>query len=237
MKNYVKLFATLTLAVVLTFNLNAQPKKQRPKGSKMSYALSLPKQPLSQDEKLILTDLRQEKKLYHDVYFTLFTYWNIPVFNRLASSEEYQTQSVKQMLSKYNLPDNTNDLEIGKFTDSKYADLYNQYVNQGKKSLKDAYITAASMEEKQIQQLDSNLTKVDNDDITIVLKNIRRVDAHHLAILVKQLKTGYQYDYQPQYISKDEFQKILFKDKIRKRLRPKKNKQKNKNFGQNTPNN
>ena len=41
---------------------------------------AFPKEPLSADEQQSLLYMREEEKLAHDVYVTLYTKWNIPIY-------------------------------------------------------------------------------------------------------------------------------------------------------------
>ncbi len=205
MKTLVKIFAVVT--VLFGFTLKAQAQNQTTTSG--CYALTLPKQPLSADEKQILLEMRQEEKLAHDVYFTLYSKWNVPVFNNIAKAEAVHTQRVKELLAKYDIADPVNDTEIGKFADQKYTDLYNQLVAKGSQSLQDAYIVGATIEDLDIHDLDQALAKTDNDDIKLVFNNIKHASYNHMRAFTRHLDRFFGYQYQPQYISQAEYQDII----------------------------
>jgi len=204
MKHLVKIFA-LVLFILGFANVSFAQRGQ----SGQCMAITLPKQDLSQAEKQILLQMRQEEKLAHDVYFTLYSKWNVPIFNNIAKSEEVHTQRWKEMLQKYDISDPVKDTEIGKFADQKFTDLYNKLVAQGSKSLKDAYIVGATIEDMDINDINQALTKTDNDDIKMILNNTRQGSYHHLRAFTRMLKRSFDYQYEPQYISKEDFQKII----------------------------
>ncbi len=207
MKTLVKIFAVVTIM----FSLGFGAKAQKPATTSGCYAITMPKQPLSEDEKQLLLEMRQEEKLAHDVYFTLYNKWNLPVFNNIAKAESVHTQRLKELLAKYDIQDPVNDTEIGKFADQKYTDLYNQLVEKGSKSLEDALIVGATIEDLDIYDLNKALEKVDNDDIKLVFNNIKHASYNHMRAFTRQLYRLYDYKYEPQYISQEEFQQIISK--------------------------
>ena len=207
-----KKIALVTLSFILVaispLSLHAQKRPARYEKLK-NYIFSLPKQDLSQTEKQILTEMYHEEKLAHDVYVTLYRKFQSPVFNNISRAETVHQTSIKYLLEKYNLPIPVTDTTVGKFADPKYTNLYNQLVQKGSTDLKNALIVGATIEDMDIHDLDQALTKVDNQDITIVFKRIRRGSYHHIRAFTRVLYSLYNYKYQPQYISQEEYQQII----------------------------
>ncbi len=200
MKRLVFLLTALSL-VFVTYAQNS-------KGSVNCYAITMPKQDLSNTEKQALNYMRQKEKLAHDVYYTLYNKWSLPVFNNITASESRHTSIVKQLLAKYDLPDPVSDNQIGKFENAELQKLYNSLVQKGEKSLKDALEVGAMIEELDIKDLDQYLEKIDNDDIRLAFSNLRRGSTHHLKAFVWQLsRLGYSYE--PKYLSKTQFDQII----------------------------
>ncbi len=168
----------------------------------------MPAQKLSNAEKEALIYMREEEKLARDVYLTLYEKWNFFVFNNIARSETRHTEAVKIFLQKYKIDDPVKNDSIGVFTNAKLAKLYQDLVAQGQKSLKDALAVGATIEDVDIYDLDENLKKTDNNDIKCLFENLRRGSENHMRAFVGQLqaKGG---DYKPQYISQDEYDKIM----------------------------
>ncbi len=205
----VVLTLTAVLFTILTF---AQTKQN----SVNCYALTLPKQSLSQAEKDVLINLRQEEKLAHDVYYTLYEKWGLPVFNNIAASENRHTYIMKKMLEKYDIDDPVSDNKIGKFASAEYQKLYDSLVTKGNQSLKDALEVGATIEDLDIADIDKDLQKTDNDDIKLALNNLRRGSTHHMRAFVRQLqRLGYTYE--PKYISQTEFNQIISQRRPRNR--------------------
>jgi hypothetical protein len=60
---------------------------------------------LSAAETSALIYVREEEKLAHDVYVTLYTQWGLPVFQNISRSEQTHTDAIKDLLDRYGLPD------------------------------------------------------------------------------------------------------------------------------------
>lgn len=87
--------------------------------------------PLSQEEQTALLYLREEEKLAHDVYVTLYEKWGTRVFDNLSSSELRHMESMRSLLDSYGLADPVRNDTIGVFTDSELQALYDSLVAQG----------------------------------------------------------------------------------------------------------
>ena len=168
----------------------------------------LPKQPLDVSEKEALVYMREEEKLARDVYLALNNKWNFRVFANIARSEQRHTDAVALLLKKYNIEDPVKNDSLGAFTNPELAGLYKQLVAKGQKSLKDALIVGATIEDLDIYDLDKRLAITDNEDVTCVFKNLRRGSENHMRAFIRQLRANGG-TYKPQYISEKEFNSIL----------------------------
>jgi len=168
----------------------------------------IPKGTLTEQEKEDILHMREEEKLARDVYLTLYDKWGLPVFKNIANSEQRHTDSVKELIDRYGLEDPVKDDSIGAFTDPKLKDLYNQLVALGSKSEVDALKVGATIEDLDIYDLDNALARTDNDDIKLIYESLRSGSYNHMRAFVGQLKSRGS-DYSPQYISVDEYNKIL----------------------------
>ncbi len=169
---------------------------------------TLPMQDLSQDEKDGLLYMREEEKLARDVYSTLYDKWQLPVFTNIAQSEQTHTESVRNLLDKYELTDPVTDDSIGVFVNSDLQALYNNLVAEGSQSVEAALRVGATIEDLDIKDLQDRLARTDNEDIALVYNNLERGSRNHLRSFVKQL-TAYGATYEPQYISVDDYNSIV----------------------------
>ncbi len=174
------------------------------------YIRNLPKQPLSQEEIKDLLHMREEEKLARDVYFTLSKHYSLPAFRNIARSENQHMKIIGLLIKKYDLSDPVSEThnKVGVFKDKKLQELYKQLVERGKKSLIDALKVGATIEDLDIKDLEEALKRTDNKDIKIVYQNLMKGSRNHMRAFVRILRRLGS-DYTPQYISKDEFNKIL----------------------------
>ena len=174
------------------------------------YVQSLPKQQLTQQEIKDLLHMREEEKLARDVYLTLYNYWRLPIFRNIARSEQWHMNMVGVLLKKYGIPDpvaETGD-RIGVFKDQHLQELYNKLVAEGKKSLVDALKVGATIEDLDIADLERAIKDTDNEDIKIVYLNLMKGSRNHMRAFVRLLRR-FGADYKPQYISQEEFERIM----------------------------
>jgi hypothetical protein len=155
-----------------------------------------------------LIKMREEEKLAHDVYTTLGTYWNIPVFSNIAASEAQHTEQVKSLLDSYGLPDPVKNASVGVFTDPAMKELYDSLITKGRVSAVEALKVGALIEDLDIADLDKALAATENSAITSVYTNLRRGSENHMRAFVGQL-TRYNATYSPTYIDEAEYQRIL----------------------------
>jgi len=98
---------------------------------------------LSDSEIKSLLFVREEEKLARDVYLTLDKIWgdSIKTFANISNAEQTHTDSVKALLTRYNLTDpvtETEDQNLGIFQDLDLQELYDSLIAKGEKSLVDA---------------------------------------------------------------------------------------------------
>jgi hypothetical protein len=100
---------------------------------------------LSDAEIASLLRMREEEKLAHDVYITLYEKWNLNTFENIAASEQTHTDAVKSLLDAYGLTDPAAGKAAGVFTDPEMQKLYDSLIQQGGKSLSDAIKVGGAM--------------------------------------------------------------------------------------------
>ncbi len=176
----------------------------------ITYLKQLPKQKLSAAEKEDLLKMRQEEKLARDVYLNLYLKWRIPIFRNISRSEQQHMRALKVLIDKYNLKDPVEEVgdEVGVFKDKEFESLYKKLTKQGERSLVDALKVGATIEDLDIKDLEDALKVTDNRDIRMAYQNLMKGSRNHMRAFVKLLRR-YGADYQPKYISKSEFEKII----------------------------
>ena len=182
--------------------------KQGMHGDCNSYVNTLPKQDLSKQEIEDIMHMREEEKLARDIYLALYEKWGIQAFKNIANSEQRHMDAIKSLIDKYNLNDPVTNDKQGVFTDKRLQELYTQLVNQGSKSEVEALKVGATIEDLDIYDLNAAIQKTDNQDIKYVYNNLRNGSYHHMQAFVGLLNDRGE-NYKPQYITQEEFNKIM----------------------------
>lgn len=172
---------------------------------------SLPAESLSEVEKTDLIYMREEEKLARDVYQTLYEKWGVQVFANIGQSEQTHTETVRELLEKYNITDPVTDDSVGVFQNKDLQSLYNNLMSQGAVSEVEAFRVGALIEELDIKDLQEAIDRTDNADIAFAYENLMRASRNHLRSFTKQL-TARGETYTPQYISVEEYVGIIATD-------------------------
>ena len=164
---------------------------------------------LSAEEVAGLLYMREEEKLAHDVYLTLYEKWGTAVFQNIASSEATHAEAVLTLIERYGLADPAAGYNRGVFADPALQALYNQLIEQGGQSLSGALRVGAAIEEIDILDLEERLSQTDQPDIILVYQNLTAGSENHLRAFVSVLGQQTGETYQPQYLSQAVFDEIL----------------------------
>lgn len=163
---------------------------------------------LSEEEIAGLILMREEEKLARDVYLTLGGIWETPLFTNIASSEQTHTDAVKVLLDRYDIEDPVQNDTIGVFVSPELAKLYTDLIEQGSKSLLDALIVGATVEDLDIKDLNELLDQTDNADIIATYNNLNKGSRNHLRAYMRQIEKNNGV-YEAQFISDAEFNDII----------------------------
>lgn len=173
-----------------------------------NHVVNLPIEELNIEEINGLITMREEEKLAHDVYVTLYDKWKLNIFKNISQSELTHTEAVKYLIERYKLEDPVKDSSVGVFTNKEFTDLYKNLVEKGNISLLDALQVGATIEDLDIKDLKDHYLKTDNQDIKVVYDNLERGSRNHMRAFSRQIeKNGGAY--KAQYITKEELDLIL----------------------------
>lgn len=164
--------------------------------------------PLTDEQINGLTLMREEEKLARDVYITLGEKWDARVFQNISKSEQKHMDAIKKLLDIYELEDPAISNEVGVFTSPKLDSLYKQLIAQGEKSLLEALLVGATIEDLDIKDLTELSADAQQENIKLVYNNLNRASRNHMRAFMRQIKANGG-DYTPQFISQEEFNTIL----------------------------
>ncbi|MDN5341146.1 MAG: hypothetical protein PWP28_21 [Oceanotoga sp.] len=165
------------------------------------------KESLSSDEINAILLMREEEKLARDVYDYFANLYNSKIFYNISNSEQKHTDSVKNIIEKYNLEDPFIN-SAGVFENEELQNIYNDLIEKGSNSYIDALKIGAMIEELDIKDIRDSLNYIDNEDIIFVFNNLEKGSVNHLNSFMKNIeKLNSQYS--PIYLSEDEFYKLI----------------------------
>lgn len=164
---------------------------------------------LTSTESESLLYMREEEKLAHDVYVTLYQKWNPPVFQNIADSELTHTDAVKALLDRYQLADPAAGNDVGTFANVTLQGLYDQLVAQGSQSLAEALKVGAIIEDLDIFDLQQRIAQTDRADIILLYENLMKGSRNHLRSFVSTMQTQVGQAYSPQYITQAEYDAVV----------------------------
>ncbi|TYT21043.1 DUF2202 domain-containing protein [Dictyoglomus thermophilum] len=153
---------------------------------------------LSSQEIKDILHMREEEKLARDVYTTLYNLYKIPTFYNISKSEQTHMNAVKTLINYYNLKDPITDDSVGKFSDPKFTELYNNLIERGKKSVIEALKVGILIEELDIKDLQEAINRINKADIIRVYTNLLKGSQNHREAFIKVLQR-YGESYTPTY--------------------------------------
>ncbi len=164
---------------------------------------------LSEEEIAGLLYMREEEKLAHDVYMTLYDLWGLPLFQNIASSETVHTETIRALIENYGLADPAAGNAVGVFNNADLQALYDQLVAQGSESLEAALRVGAAIEEIDILDLQERLEATTAADIRLAYENLMDGSGNHLRAFVGTLESQTGVTYQPQYLAQEAYAAIM----------------------------
>jgi hypothetical protein len=164
---------------------------------------------LSDDEIAGLVFMREEEKLAHDVYLTLYEQWGQRTFANIANSEQSHTDAIKALLDAYGLDDPAAERGVGDFADPDLQALYDQLLAEGSASLDAALRVGAAIEEIDILDLKQRIGLTDEVEIIRVYENLIAGSENHLRAFTSVVERQVGTAYQPDYLSQEAYDLIV----------------------------
>jgi len=163
--------------------------------------------PLTTQEIEDLQFLREEEKLARDVYTHAYNLYGVNIFNNIASSEQRHTDSVLELMNRYEVED-TATATLGDFTDPELSQLYTTLIARVETSEAEAYAVGATIEDLDIYDLDLKATHTQNTELQNLYANLKCGSENHMRSFTKKL-TVLNQTYTPVYIDATQYTEIL----------------------------
>lgn len=148
----------------------------------------------------------EEEKLAHDVYTFLYSNWETRPLANIKESEKVHMQKVQELLDQNKI--SYEILPEGKFKNRNLQKLYNDLTAKGKVSEIEALKAGATIEDVDIYDLQRLTKETQNQDIADVYKFLECASRNHLRAFSRNLEMR-NAKYVPQYISKNDYEKII----------------------------
>lgn len=154
-----------------------------------------------------LSLMREEEKLAREVYTLFYSKYEVLTFSRIAESESKHMDAVKRLLDHFGLEDPASDA-LAEFNNADLQKLYDELTEAGDKSLVEALLVAALIEETDILDLQELIAATKNADLVTVYSNLLRGSYNHLKAFTRQLSLN-EVEYAPVLLSAEVYQEIL----------------------------
>ena len=214
-----KNISILSLFIVLiTISSCASKKGKNSTTKNIAKTTYIKKDILTKNEADDLLLLIEEEKLARDVYMYSYEKYKAEIFHNISLSEQQHINKVSFLLIKYGLK-NPSKVEIGKFNNVKYQELYNKLIAQSDISLIEALKVGATIEDLDIFDINDFMSRTNDADITNVYKKLNCGSKNHIRSFIKQLKKN-NATYTPQFLSQEKLKEILkgFKEQCNKKM-------------------
>lgn len=167
--------------------------------------------PAALDEAQIrhLQFVREEEKMARDVYHVLYEKWGNPVFATIEASEQAHMDALANLLCFYGIDDPVASDEVGAFSNADLAQLFEDLTNWGSQSEIDALLAGGFIEEIDILDIWAAFAETDEERIQNVYQNLYEGSYNHLHAFVRHYELLSPTAYEPQQLSKTEFDLVM----------------------------
>ncbi|MBT8297400.1 MAG: DUF2202 domain-containing protein [Maribacter sp.] len=161
---------------------------------------------LSIEDRNALLFMLEEEKLARDTYEYLDQLWGINQFSNIKLSEQSHMDAVIGLLDQYNIAYNI--LADGLFENVEIQGLYDQFVEKGQIDPLNALEVGATIEDLDIVDLGEYIEATSNASIISVFESLQCGSRNHLRSFVQAIENSNEI-YEPQFLSKDEYNEII----------------------------
>jgi hypothetical protein len=130
--------------------------------------------------------LIEEEKLAHDVYQAMFDLWGARVFGNILQSESTHQSQVLTLLEARDIEDPRSS-QVGVFNNTELQNLYDDLIEKGSISARDAFEVGVMIEELDIKDISIQLALTSEADVILTLERLRSASESHLRAFNNQL--------------------------------------------------
>lgn len=164
---------------------------------------------ISEEESAIIISMKDKEKLTYDVYYSLNEKYSSDIFKKMIQNELQHKELSAGLALKYGINISVNsDNEVGKFSNPKDQNIYDEMMRYGGYSLLDAFRAGARMEEINISEQLDYISKSSNEEIIKVFEIIEKGSEEQLRTFVKELQEE-GITYKPNKLSQEDYDRIV----------------------------
>lgn len=131
----------------------------------------------------------EEEKLARDVYLYFADFYGEKIFSNIARAEQQHMDKVALLLKNYWIQEPIGLSQTGEFSNQELQSLYDNLLRDWLNSLESALSVWITIEEKDIEDLDSKLIALTNwSDIYTVFSNLKKWSLNHLNSFMRNLE-------------------------------------------------
>jgi hypothetical protein len=119
-----------------------------------------------------LASLAEQQKLASDLAAEFAEQYDARIFDRVATGEARQLDTLSRLLVRYQVDDPTDGLAAGEFADPQLQARYDQLLADGSVDLAAALEVGQTLAQEQISALEVALDGVDTPDLTMVYEHL-----------------------------------------------------------------
>lgn len=176
---------------------------ENPSGSNQNTSSTV----LTEDEKNDLLYMREEEKLARDIYLLSFDLYGLQIFSNISSSEQTHMDEILVLIEKYNLADPASP-DRNVFNNPVLQNLFNELKVKSEKSLLDALMVGATIEDLDIYDLDNAVATTVKSDIVNVYEFLNCGSRNHMRAFTGQIDSN-SGTYENQFLDDQKYQEIL----------------------------
>lgn len=149
----------------------------------------------------------EEEKMARDVYTVLATKWGERPFGNIAQAEKQHMRLVSDLMVRRGMAVPAEE-KPGKFRNPEIQKLYRDFEKRGLSSRLEALRVGATVEDRDLFDLDKNLAATRDPEVKTVFTALRAGSANHIRAFTRNLsRQGVTYE--PQFISPETLKAIL----------------------------
>ncbi len=173
--------ASLAGVFAFTGTAIAAPGGNRPFGPQGTPGVSATPAVASASLAKDLQYMRDEERLARDVYTALAArYDGAQPFANIARAEQTHFEAMGNLLARYGVSDPSAGRAAGSYAEPELQGLYDRLMEQGSKSLADAYDVGIAIEKADIADLEKAIANASETDVDRVFGNLKRGSEMHL---------------------------------------------------------